>query len=277
MNKNQKKGLLFIIIPIISLFVIIILFAVFSFLFAQSDSGAQAGSYIFINIILGLLGLISVLGIIIGIIAGIYYLAKKEDQEIIAKLKKEKEFKGLTNKQLVYLGSWSWGAFFGTWIWLLGNKLYAWAIPFIAAFVLGILSNLIFFINVDPMVLFMISSVFSAVVLMPLGIANLILWIYLSIKGRQFAWKKGWDNFEQFKQRQKQMIWIIIVGLILSLIISGLFQYIIMSQVQPSLNQFDQYETKDDFEFNYEQDCIDQCFEVPEQDFEQCLQNCYIN
>jgi hypothetical protein len=63
---------------------------------------------------------------------------------------------------------WSWGAFFWTWIWAIGNKTY-----------IGLLALI-------PYVGF-------------------IMAIYLGIKGREMAWRnKQWDSVEHFQRVQRK-------------------------------------------------------------------------
>ncbi|HEX7364391.1 MAG TPA: hypothetical protein VF366_04395 [Dehalococcoidia bacterium] len=66
---------------------------------------------------------------------------------------------------------WNWGAFFLTWIWGIGNKVW------------------ISFIAIAPF---------------PIGLA---MGIVLGIKGNEWAWQcKKWDSIEHFRHRQR--IWI---------------------------------------------------------------------
>jgi hypothetical protein len=78
---------------------------------------------------------------------------------------------------------WSWGAFFLSWIWALGNRTWV-----------GLLA-------LAPYVGFFVA-------------------IYLGIKGRELAWRnKRWDSFEHFDQVQKRWsFW----GVLLVLVSAGL-------------------------------------------------------
>jgi hypothetical protein len=66
---------------------------------------------------------------------------------------------------------WNWGAFFLTWIWGIGNRVWL-----------------------------------ALVALVPLPLVGLAMGILLGIKGNEWAWQcKKWDSVEQFRHRQR--IW----------------------------------------------------------------------
>ena len=66
---------------------------------------------------------------------------------------------------------WNWGAFFLTWIWGIGNKVWV-----------------------------------ALVGLVPVPFLGLAVGIVLGIKGSEWAWQcKKWDGIEQFRHRQR--IW----------------------------------------------------------------------
>jgi len=66
---------------------------------------------------------------------------------------------------------WNWGAFFLTWIWGIGNKVWV-----------------------------------ALAGLAPIPFAGLAVGIVLGIKGNEWAWQcKKWDSIEQFRHRQR--IW----------------------------------------------------------------------
>jgi hypothetical protein len=66
---------------------------------------------------------------------------------------------------------WNWGAFFLTWIWGIGNKVWL-----------------------------------ALIALAPLPFVGLAMGIILGIKGSEWAWQyKKWDSIEQFRHRQR--IW----------------------------------------------------------------------
>jgi hypothetical protein len=66
---------------------------------------------------------------------------------------------------------WNWGAFFLTWIWGIGNRVWL-----------------------------------ALLALIPLPFVGLAMGILLGIKGNEWAWQcKKWDSVEQFRHRQR--IW----------------------------------------------------------------------
>lgn len=147
----------------------------------QETSRAETTAKI-INVVLGLVGLLAVLITFITVPLGIYFLSKK-DQNKIQELQKSTKFQHLTPEQIQFASGWSWGAFFSTPIWALGNKLYLWTL-----------------LSLLPLV-------------------NIYAWIKLSIDGRKMSWEEGnWSDFDQFKQRQKIVAIIIVVVTILYVI-----------------------------------------------------------
>jgi hypothetical protein len=98
---------------------------------------------------------------------------------------------------------WNWGAFFLTWIWGVGNKVWI-----------------------------------SLLALVPLPFAGLAISILLGIKGNEWAWQsKKWESIERFRRTQRiWMYWgiaslmapfILILGIALIAVgILGYFGYI---------------------------------------------------
>ena len=237
MTKNKVIGLFLVIGPICMLIFILIAYAIATFISSAIITANEvnvnaapglAGEALpntvmnVINVALGLLGVIAVLGIIVGVPLGIYFLAKKEGPEVMARLKARPEFANLPDDQLLYIRKVSWGAFFGCGIWALGNKLYLWALPYIILLVIGILNSVVsFFAFTQPQILSSLSPLLMIIIILsiPLSIASFVIWLWLFIKGRELAWAKGWTNFEEFKQRQKLMSWIILGIIILTAVL----------------------------------------------------------
>ncbi len=180
---NQQKGILALVTPPLMLVTILLAFAVIQFFLGGSVPLAGNDDTLFIaniiRIVLSFLGIISVLGIFVGVGLGIYFLSKPEDGQPMP-TQMGPAYAQLSPEQVKFIRSASLGAFFGTPIWAFGNRLYLY----------GLLS------------------------LLP--IVNIFFWIYLSAKGRQLAWEKGgWTSFDQFKHRQKVVAYIIAAFLVL--------------------------------------------------------------
>ncbi|UCH52077.1 MAG: ribonuclease G [Chloroflexota bacterium] len=98
------------------------------------------------------------------------------------------------------IAGWNWGAFFLTWIWGIGNRVWL-----------------------------------SFLVLIPVPfVALLAMMVILGIKGNEWAWQcKRWDSIEQFRRRQRIWMYWGIAGFLAPfffilgwvLIIAGLLGY----------------------------------------------------
>ena len=175
---NKKLGILFLVGPFASLVIILALYGVSGFIF----SGMSNPVLSIMRVVFGFLGIIAVIGILVGLILGIKYLKKDKDTET-QDLSQKEQYKNLAQDQINYINKFSWGAFFGSLVWALGNKLYLWALGFLVPF------------------------------------WNIYVWIKLSIDGRKMAWEQGkWTGFEQFKKRQLIMAWIIAILFVLEII-----------------------------------------------------------
>jgi hypothetical protein len=98
---------------------------------------------------------------------------------------------------------WNWGAFFLTWIWGIGNRVWL-----------------------------------ALIALVPFPLVGIAMMVLLGIKGNEWAWQsKKWDSVEQFRHRQRiWMYWgiaaflapfVFILGWILIIIgLLGYFGYI---------------------------------------------------
>jgi len=222
---NKKKGLILLIVPIASLFIILFAYTIANFVISSVVGSTGAPVVVvaqIINVVLGLFGLLAVIGIFVGIPLGIYFLSKGDEKNNLAKiqeLKKDPKYATLTDEQIVFISKWSWGAFFATGIWSLGNKLYSWAIPYLVLVALGVLEMVLINFS-QTSYLDSPFFIFIRIITGLLGFANLFIWIYISIKGRQLAWEKGWDNFDQFKQRQSLMSKIIAAFIVVMIILN---------------------------------------------------------
>jgi len=205
---NKAKGIMFLVGPIVLLAVILMGYAISSFIMAQSyrqeilpatnsttslnnpnelglvKHDLRTTTASIIKVSLSFLGIIAVLLIFVGIPLGIYFLSKKDlTENNISALQNDDKYKNLTPEQITYIHKFSWGAFVASGIWPWGNKLYVW----------GILAFI-------PLI-------------------GIYVWIRLALEGRKMAWEQGgWTSFDQFKKRQKIMAWIILAVIILVLI-----------------------------------------------------------
>jgi hypothetical protein len=294
MSKNKVIGLFLVIGPMAMLIFILVAYAIASFVSTAMIAGneninvnaninAAAGlaeesvpstAMNVIRMVLGLLGIIAVIGILVGVPLGIYFLAKKEGPEVLAKLKAKPEFASLSDEQLLFLGKVSWGAFFGCGIWALGNKLYLWALPYIILLVIGILNTVISFLAfTQPQILTSLGSLPMILTLIsfPLAIASFVIFLWLFIKGRELAWAKGWTSFDQFKQRQKLMSWIILGIIILSVVLQLGAMIYMMSKV-PAFDDQVQLDTQscmsdclgDDNSAEHVRTCLAMCENITE-------------
>jgi hypothetical protein len=119
-----------------------------------------------INVILGLLGVVCVVGIIIGIPMGILFIGKKE----LVDGAKYDERSGKKEASVVpdEIKGWNWGAAGLTWVWGVYH---------------GVFISLLAFI---PLV-------------------NIIMFIVLGMKGSEWAWKaRKWESVEIFVSSQKK-------------------------------------------------------------------------
>jgi hypothetical protein len=82
MKKNQKIGMYFLIAPIMGIIVSVAVFVVLGFIRSIFNIPSDGSSILsiainIINFLFGILGIVSVIGCIVGLPIGIYYLLKK--------------------------------------------------------------------------------------------------------------------------------------------------------------------------------------------------------
>ncbi|MFA7244792.1 MAG: hypothetical protein WC070_01260 [Candidatus Magasanikbacteria bacterium] len=166
-KRNKVIGLLWIIVPIISLFLIPFLWAIIKFFLNSSDtSSVYVIVFRIITFILSLLGLVATVCILVGIPLGIVYLAKKELNPNMQY--DERSGKKHDSEIPPEIRGWSWGAMFFSWIW--GSYHNVW----------------ISFLSFIPLV-------------------NYIWWIVMGVRGREWAWKNDkWPSVEYFLEKQKK-------------------------------------------------------------------------
>ncbi len=130
--------------------------------------------------------LLAVLAIVFAIVFGVVFLVRRSKSQIAADAaaaRSNPAYVNLTDEQMYYIFDWSWSAFFGSFVWPLGQKLYLWAL-------------FIFLGGIFPII-------------------PLILIYFLGRDGRRMAWEKGWPGFEQFRHRQTVMAWVVAAWVIL--------------------------------------------------------------
>lgn len=99
----------------------------------------------------------------------VHYSVEAIKEKIKTTIKLETTYKGLTEEQIEYIESWSWGAFFGGLIWPVFSRvglwwIIGWLVPFL----------------------------------------NIYVWIKLSLHGKKISWQKwNWGSFEKFQKRQQ--------------------------------------------------------------------------
>jgi hypothetical protein len=175
---NKKIGLWMIIGPFIGLVMVLATWAVMSFLLSSSFGGHATMAIL--NVLLGFVGLLCVVGIMVGIPLGIVTMYKPAPLEPTLADPRS----GLGDASVIppEIVGWNWGAFGLPKIW-------------------GIYHNVwICLLTLIPVV-------------------NIVVAIYMGVKGNELAWRKNkWTSVEDFKQ--KQAAWRVwgIVGFILSIL-----------------------------------------------------------
>lgn len=182
--KKRAIGIALLVLPWILLPSVMAGYAIFSFVLAQGGTdGSLRSLATAVNLFLGLLGVIAIAGLLIGFPIGLYLISRK-DEEQLAALRAHPRFKDLSDVDFRYVTGWSWGAFFGTVVWALGNRLWLWALGH----------------------------------LVPLW--NVYVWIRLSVDGRQTAWERSTESIASFRSRQKIVAWVIVAFLVLAIVSS---------------------------------------------------------
>lgn len=168
-KRNKKIGLFLLIGPFVGLIAVLMIYAIVAFIInSAAGAGAESPSIAanIINVVLGFLGIICVIGILVGIPLGIIYLNKKE----LAEGAKYDERSGKKEASVVpeEIKGWNWGAAGLTWIWGVYH---------------GVWISLLAFIP----------------------IVNIIMVIVLGIKGSEWAWRaRPWESVERFVSSQKK-------------------------------------------------------------------------
>jgi hypothetical protein len=219
-KSKRRLGLSLIIASVAVLLWLLPAYAIASFIVAQiavvneSTNFSVIGSAI--NVLLGLSGILALVGIPVGAVvmsrAGLDLKAGEH-------LKEEPGFGHLSNEHAAFLTQWSLGAFLNPVVWALGNKLWPWAIGLLAPMVifpiLGPLLPLIGIISVILISLVIVGWSFFATV-------------FLIVRGRRLAWKRGWQSFEQFPKHQRFMLRLILILDAVAIVISAVIGAILL-------------------------------------------------
>ncbi|HLC89852.1 MAG TPA: hypothetical protein VJG65_02735 [Patescibacteria group bacterium] len=175
--KNKKKGLALIIGPFICLVFVFIAYAVATFVVAQmyglsveesaNTPANEIGSGVLniINVILGFIGILSIIGILIGIPLGIVFLNKKE---LVSGVFDDRSGNGKNSIVPEEIKGWNWGAAGLTWIWGVWHGVW------------------ISLLSIIPLI-------------------NIIMVIVLGLKGNEWAWRsQKWESIEKFNASQNK-------------------------------------------------------------------------
>jgi len=182
--KKRTLGIVLLVLPWVLFPAVLVGYAIFNFMLAQSGAGGNSLRTVAttVNILLGLLGVFSIAGFFFGMPIGLYLVSRK-DEEQLAALRSNPRFKDLSEEDFRYVTGWSWGAFFGSVVWALGNKLWLWALGTLVPF------------------------------------WNVFVWIKLSVDGRQMAWESSTESIVAFRKRQKVVAWVVAVLIVLAIVV----------------------------------------------------------
>ncbi len=178
-NKNKKLGIFFILLPFLTLVATLFIWAIVIFISRTTNPSGDSvtlGTTVIkiINLILGLVALLGVIGIFVFVPLGIVFLNKKT----IAPDSHYDERSGKGDASVVppEIEGWNWGAAGLTWIWGISHSVWLSLLSFVP-------------------------------------VLSYVWWIVLGIKGNEWAWKAGrWESVDQFKQVQRQWgIWGIVI------------------------------------------------------------------
>ncbi len=184
MIRKKTLGTVLIVAPLL---ILPVSWAMYIFS-AMAIAGKMEAGFVVAMLILvtffstGIIMVMSVVGIIVGVPLGIYFLLKKQ-VDTVSVLKEKEQYQKLASEQIDYISRWSWGAFLNPLVWALGNRMWYAAI--------GCL----------------------------LPIYNIFVWLRVAMEGRALSWENSdWNSFRTFQKRQKIVFWIAL-GIILLLIV----------------------------------------------------------
>lgn len=161
--KNRKMGLIWLFGPWYVYLIVMILWGIFSFIFSTIGGSSLASA---VNIILGFVGMVSVVLGLVGIPVGFVYLLKRTPES--ASNFDPRSGKGAASVVPEELKGWNWGAAGLSFMWAFYHHVW-WC-----------------FIGLIPMV-------------------NMVWWIVMGIYGSEWAWKAmPQTSLEDFLATQKK-------------------------------------------------------------------------
>jgi len=202
LKKVRKAYLWLFLAPLIVLVLTFIGYAILAFYTASTGNHNVAA---ILSVVLAIIAVVAVsLTVIFGIFALAGYFSLKNG---VLKLLQKEDYSNLSIEQLIYLCKSSVAAFFVTFVFTLGNRLYYWAIIPVISCVLGFI------------VAFFPNPILSAFVSL-VGLGSFVIAVIMAGFGRRRAWEKyAPKDFDKFKKKQKI---IGIVALIVFIIFFGI-------------------------------------------------------
>lgn len=184
-SRNKRNGILWLVVPLVSLPLILSAYAIASFVInSLISSGGTTSSTAtiaqIIRVVLGLLGVSAAVGIIVGIPLGIIYLSKRV---VYPGMKFDsRSGRGAASDIPTEIDHWNWGAAGLTWIWGATHRVWVAFLAFV------------------PLV-------------------NIFVLIYLGVKGNELAWRaEKWESVEAFLESQRRWkIWGIVFFILIIL------------------------------------------------------------
>jgi hypothetical protein len=172
-KKFNRIGLIWLIAPTITIFVILTIYAITNFVLMQISNSTGVNSEMYttigsiIRVFLGLVGIFAVLGIMIGIPVGILYLNKRSSCSGRYDARSGKGADSEIPKEILDLG-WNWGASGLSILWGLSSGVWR-------------------------------------VLWMFIPIVNIFFVIYLGMNGNKLAWRANkWESVEKFIEVQNK-------------------------------------------------------------------------
>lgn len=130
----------------------------------------------------------------------------------------------LSETEEKYIKGWSWGAFFGSWVFLFINKQYKLGWKILIVFIVNMFLQFAPWLEV--MSLKDIDTYSSGLKIVYLGVG-----IWLGVRGREMVWKSGvYASVVEFQQKQKLVTKINILVIVMTMVASV---FLMFSLVKP--------------------------------------------